>query len=207
MTAGAQQTMRRTMEKFSNSTRFALACNHSTKIIEPIQSRCAILRYTRLTDEQITQRLLDVVEAEKIVYDNKGLEAVVFTAEGDMRQALNNLQATATGFGNISTDNVFKVCDQPHPVTIQAMVQACIDCNVELAIQTIVNLSKDGYAPVDVISTLFRVVKAFDMNEALKLKFIKEIGQFHMYCVSGMSSLVQLTGMVASLCVVASESR
>ena len=88
MTAGAQQTMRRTMEKFSNSTRFALACNHSTKIIEPIQSRCAILRFTRLSDEQITRRLLDVIDAEKVLYTNEGLEALIFTAEGDMRQVI-----------------------------------------------------------------------------------------------------------------------
>ena len=125
MTAGAQQTMRRTMEKFSNSTRFALACNHSTKIIEPIQSRCAILRFTRLTDEQIVDRLLQVMKAEEVTYVQTGVEALVFTAEGDMRQALNNLQATHTGFGSVTTENVFKVCDQPHPVRVQNMIEQC----------------------------------------------------------------------------------
>ena len=58
--------VRRTMEIYSNTTRFALACNNSSKIIEPIQSRCAILRYTRLSDSQVLKRLMEVCEAEKL---------------------------------------------------------------------------------------------------------------------------------------------
>ena len=65
MTSGAQQALRRTMEIYSNTTRFALACNTSTKIIEPIQSRCAIVRYTRLSDMEVTSRLLHVMQVEK----------------------------------------------------------------------------------------------------------------------------------------------
>ena len=65
MTAGAQQALRRTMEIFSNTTRFCLACNMSNKIIEPIQSRCAILRYAKLRDQEILKRLLEICEMEK----------------------------------------------------------------------------------------------------------------------------------------------
>lgn len=92
MTAAAQQAMRRTMEIYSNTTRFVLACNQSEKIIEPIQSRCAIVRFTRLSDEQITARLKHVVDSEAVAYSPDGLAAIVFTADGDMRQAINNLQ-------------------------------------------------------------------------------------------------------------------
>lgn len=66
MTAGAQQALRRTMEIYSSTTRFALACNQSSKIIEPIQSRCAMLRYTKLTDKQVLQRLMEICDAEKV---------------------------------------------------------------------------------------------------------------------------------------------
>jgi replication factor C subunit 2/4 len=66
MTAGAQQALRRTMEIYSNTTRFCLACNMSNKIIEPIQSRCAILRYAKLADREILQRLLEICAEEKV---------------------------------------------------------------------------------------------------------------------------------------------
>ena len=74
------------MEIYSKTTRFALACNASDKIIEPIQSRCAVLRYSKLTDGQILARLQDVVEKERLSVSDDGLEAVIFTAQGDMRQ-------------------------------------------------------------------------------------------------------------------------
>jgi replication factor C subunit 2/4 len=75
MTSAAQQALRRTMEIYSNTTRFALACNVSSKIIEPIQSRCAILRYTRLGDEQVLKRLMDVIKAEGVRTPPRDLHA------------------------------------------------------------------------------------------------------------------------------------
>merc|ERR1719238_2403678 len=93
MTSSAQQALRRTMELYSNTTRFALACNISSKIIEPIQSRCAMLRYSKLSDAQVLAKVLEVCKAENIEHSDDGLEAIVFTAQGDMRQALNNLQS------------------------------------------------------------------------------------------------------------------
>ncbi|KAL9110502.1 MAG: hypothetical protein Q9187_008043, partial [Circinaria calcarea] len=121
MTPGAQQALRRTMEIHSSTTRFAFACNQSNKIIEPLQSRCAILRYARLTDAQVVHRLMQICTAEDIAYSDDGIAALVFSAEGDMRQAINNLQSTWAGFGFVSGDNVFKVVDSPHPVKVQAM--------------------------------------------------------------------------------------
>src|SRR6201999_4004273 len=135
MTSGAQQALRRTMEIYSNTTRFAFACNQSNKIIEPLQSRCAILRYAKLTDAQGVKRLLQIIEAEGVKYSDDGLAALVFSAEGDMRQAINNLQSTVAGFGFVSGDNVFKVVDSPHPIAIQAMIKACYEGKVDDALE------------------------------------------------------------------------
>ena len=123
MTSSAQQALRMIMTDYTTTTRFALACNDSSKIIEAIQSRCAILRFTRLSDSEILSRLLAVMEKENIPKDEKGLEALIFTAEGDMRNALNNLQATMAAFGNLSYDNVFSVCDEPHPDILKDVIQ------------------------------------------------------------------------------------
>lgn len=140
MTAGAQQALRRTMEIYSNTTRFAFACNQSNKIIEPLQSRCAILRYSRLTDEQIGKRLIQVTKAEKVDFSEDGLAALIFSAEGDMRQALNNLQSTYAGFGFVNGDNVFKVVDSPHPIKVQAMIKACWEGKIDQALDILKEL-------------------------------------------------------------------
>ncbi|KAK0735572.1 DNA replication factor C-like protein [Apiosordaria backusii] len=201
MTSGAQQALRRTMEIYSNTTRFAFACNQSNKIIEPLQSRCAILRYAKLTDEQVVKRLLQIIEAEGVKYSEDGLAALVFSAEGDMRQAINNLQSTWAGFGFVSGDNVFKVVDSPHPIKVQAMLKACYEGNVDSALDTLRELWELGYSSHDIISTMFRVTKTIEtLSEHSKLEFIKEIGFTHMKILEGVQTLLQLSGCVVRLC-------
>nr|XP_036858581.1 replication factor C subunit 2 isoform X4 [Manis javanica] len=200
MTDGAQQALRRTMEIYSKTTRFALACNASDKIIEPIQSRCAVLRYTKLTDAQVLARLMTIIEKEKVPHADDGLEAIIFTAQGDMRQALNNLQSTFSGFGFINSENVFKVCDEPHPLLVKEMIQHCVSANIDDAYKILAHLWHLGYSPEDIIGNIFRVCKTFQMAEYLKLEFIKEIGYTHMKIAEGVNSLLQMAGLLARLC-------
>lgn len=200
MTEAAQQALRRTMELYSNTTRFALACNSSEKIIEPIQSRCAMLRYSKLSDAQVLAKILDVCEREKIEYLDDGLEAIVFTAQGDMRQALNNLQSTKEGFGLVKAANVFKVCDEPHPLLVKDMLTHCTKGDLDQAYKVMSHLWRLGYSPEDIITNIFRVCKTHSMAEYLKLEFIKEIGFQHMKIVNGSTSLLQMAGLLARLC-------
>lgn len=200
MTAGAQQALRRTMEIYSNTTRFALACNQSNKIIEPIQSRCAILRYSRLTDQQVLQRLLNICKAEKVNYTDDGLAALIMTAEGDMRQAVNNLQSTVAGFGLVNGENVFRVADQPSPVAIHAMLTACQSGNIDVALEKLQGIWDLGFSAVDIVTNMFRVVKTMDsIPEFSRLEMLKEIGQTHMIILEGVQTLLQLSGLVCRL--------
>ncbi|KAI3357017.1 hypothetical protein L3Q82_003652 [Scortum barcoo] len=200
MTDGAQQALRRIMEIYSKTTRFALACNASDKIIEPIQSRCAVLRYSKLTDGQILARLQEVAEQERLSVSDDGLEAVIFTAQGDMRQALNNLQSTHSGFGYINSENVFKVCDEPHPLLVKSMLGHCVDGDIDQAYKVVEQLWALGYSPEDIIGNIFRVCKTYQMAEYLKLEFIKEIGYTHMRVSEGVNSLLQMAGLLGRLC-------
>lgn len=190
------------MELYSNSTRFCLACNISTKIIEAIQSRAAILRYSRLSNEQVLQCLLKVSQAEEISYTNDGLEAVLFTAEGDMRHALNTLQASfyLTKGGMVNQATVFKVCDQPHPKTVGEIIGACLTGDCVTAVRQMKALQQTGYSASDIIGTIFKVTKAHpDMPEGIKLEYLREIGFTHMRIADGVNSLLQLLGLVARL--------
>ncbi|KAK8200912.1 replication factor C subunit 4 [Zalaria obscura] len=219
MTSGAQQALRRTMEIYSGTTRFAFACNQSNKIIEPLQSRCAILRYARLTDAQIVKRLLQICKAESVEYSDDGIAALVFSAEGDMRQAINNLQSTHAGFGFVDGDNVFRVVDSPHPIKVQAMIKSCHECKIDEALDSLkelwwvlhrrrnlgdgpLTLNRDlGYSCHDIISTMFKVTKTIpSLSEHSKLEFIKEIGFTHMRILEGVQTYLQLSGCIAKLC-------
>mmetsp|Transcript_29661 Transcript_29661/g.43968 ORF Transcript_29661/g.43968 Transcript_29661/m.43968 type:complete len:355 (-) Transcript_29661:68-1132(-) len=202
MTSAAQQALRRTMEIYSSTTRFALACNISTKIIEPIQSRAAILRFGRLSDEQVLTRIKHVCTEESVTWTDDGLEAIIFTAEGDMRNALNNLQATCSGFEKVvNQNNVFKVCDQPHPTTVRGIIDACISGNTNIAVDKMIALYGTGYSCSDIIGTVFKVTKShLGIGEATKLEFLKEIGFTHMRIADGVNSLLQLLGLVGRLC-------
>ena len=201
MTSGAQQALRRTMEIYSNSTRFAFACNQANKIIEPLQSRCAILRYARLSDAQVVVRLMQIVKAEGVEYSDEGIAALVFSAEGDMRQAINNLQSTWSGFGFVGGEQVFRVVDSPHPVKVQGMLRACWDGDVDGAMEVLMELWGLGYSSHDVVSTMFKVAKTMPgLSEHARLEFTREIGFLHMRILEGLQTLLQLSGGVARLC-------
>jgi len=202
MTEAAQQALRRTMELYSSTTRFALACNSSEKIIEPIQSRCAMLRYSKLSDAQVLAKVIQVCKQENVDHSDDGLEAVVFTAQGDMRQALNNLQSTHEGFGFVKSENVFKVCDEPHPLLIKDMLDNCFKSDIDKSYKIMAHLWKLGYSSEDIVTSIFRVCKTHNLPEFVKLEFIKEIGLTHLALVQGTQSLLQMSGLLGRLCQV-----
>lgn len=203
------------MEIYSNTTRFAFICNQSNKIIEPIQSRCAILRYSKLSDQQILKRLLEICKSENVKYSDDGLSALIFSAEGDMRQAVNNLQSTVMGFGFVKGENVFKVVDLPSPGAIKSIINNCKKGDINLALETLKDLWNMGYSALDIITTFFKVVKMMDeLPEYTRLEYIKvtsiykqsilytciqEIGTTHMIILEGVQTPLQLYGLVARL--------
>lgn len=202
MTAGAQQALRRTMELYSNTTRFALACNLSGQIIEPIQSRCAVVRFQRLSPEQVAAQVKKVLDAEKAEYDQSGVDAAVFTADGDMRIALNNIQSTLNGFGVVNAENLNKVCDQPHPGIAREFLALCAKQDIDAAVAKISILIDQGYSANDIIQTIFRVARTMDFGEDVKLNVLRQVGLVHMRMADGIATPLQILGLAARLCAI-----
>ena len=127
MTSSAQGSMRVTISDYSNTTRFVLACNDSSKIIEAIQSRCTVLRFGKLSSEEIKERLKYVLECENAKYTEEGLKAIIDTCNGDMRYALNNAQSCVVGFEEINEENIYKIVELPRPKEIEKIYNFCFE--------------------------------------------------------------------------------
>ena len=178
MTVGSQQALRRIMEMFSGTTRFALACNISAKVIEPIQSRCAIMRYNRISDEEMSQCIHRVSKKEGIQVTDDCVHAVVYTAEGDVRRALNVLQSLSTFDEVLTAETVYKIADVPHPETIEQALTMAINGDVNSAIAPIYHLYEQGYAPQDISLTILRVIKVMALPDPSKRPLLaKKVAQ------------------------------
>lgn len=197
MTEAAQQALRRIIEIYSKTTRFAFACNIFDKIIEPIQSRCAVVRFNRLNEVQLRDKMLSICKEMNVKYDDKGIDAIIYTAQGDMRQAINNLQSTHDGFSEITEENVFKVCDEPPPIVIQKIIECCMKRKLDDAESALSNLYILGYCTEDIVSSMFRVVKSYNMPEYTKLEYLKQIGVAQIRIVQGVNSMLQMKGLIS----------
>ncbi|KAI0989795.1 hypothetical protein GJ496_009519 [Pomphorhynchus laevis] len=207
MTEGAQQALRRVMEIYSITTRFVLACNRSDKIIEPIQSRCAMVRFSKPNDDQIKTRLKEIAAIEKVSYVENGLDAVIFTCQGDLRQAVNNLQSTWTGYGHVDGETVFKVCDEPHPLMVREMIKSCLQRDIDNAYSVLLHLWSAGYSCEDILSTIYRVTSRYaaessepPMSELTRIEYLKNIGLVHVRVTHGLSTLLQMSGLLSGFC-------
>ncbi|KAK6052551.1 replication factor [Cooperia oncophora] len=122
-----------------------------------------------------------------------------------MRQALNNLQCTVSAYDFVSAENVLKVCDEPHPQLMANMLTFCGEQKFREAAQIVHDFYRMGYSPEDIISNMFRVSKTVSLPEFVKMEFMKEIGLCHMRISEGLSSLLQLSGLVARLCAIQAQ--
>ncbi|MDO5850510.1 MAG: replication factor C small subunit [Methanobacteriaceae archaeon] len=122
MTKDAQHALRREMEMYTKTASFILSCNYSSKIIDPIQSRCAIFRFAPLKGEEIVERLKFIAENEGYDYDDKAIETIVYFSEGDMRKSVNMLQSAASSGEKITEDAVYGVVSKAKPQEIKNMI-------------------------------------------------------------------------------------
>lgn len=200
LTNDAQSALRRTMEQFSDNTRFILSCNYSSKIIDPIQSRCAVFRFSPLGDDAIADQTRDIAKAEGIELTEDGLDALVYAAGGDMRRAINSLQAAATTGEVVDEEAVYMITSTARPEDIETMVRDAIDGEFTAARKQLETLIVDtGMAGGDIIDQLHRSVWDFDLDERAAVRLMERIGEADYRISEGANEQVQLEALLASL--------
>jgi len=203
MTKQVQHSLRSIMDKYYKTTRFILICNTLSNIIESIQSRCMIVKFSKLTNIEIRERLNVIIEAENIEYTDDGIDAICLCSRGDMRIVLNNLQSVNISFGKITAENVYKVVDIPHPTIITNLLNMCLKNDIIGSINLLCDIHQCGYTPIDIIETLFQICSNTEIllnKNKKKIEYIKIISNTHILIADGLDTFNQLVGCIAQLC-------
>ena len=201
MTADAQQALRRLMELYSANTRFILAANYPSKIIDPIQSRCAFFRFTPLSKEDVVARLKYIADNEKVQYDEDALEAIYDISEGDMRKAINVLQ-TASSLGKVTVDSVYKVVGMARPKDIKEMMETALKGDFTGARGLLRKVMIEyGLSGEDVVRQIHRELFSNDLKipEELRVMIADYLGEIHYRIVEGSDDDIQLSAFLAWL--------
>ena len=200
LTNDAQSALRRTMEQFSNNTRFILSCNYSSRIIDPIQSRCAVFRFSPLGDDAVAEQVRIIAEAEGIEVTDDGVDALVYAADGDMRKAINGLQAAAVLGETVDEEAVFAITSTARPEEIKEMVEMALAGEFTASRARLESLLVDsGIAGGDIIDQLHRSVWEFDLSEREAVRLMERVGEADYRITAGANEQVQLEALLASL--------
>ncbi len=199
LTPEAQQALRRTMEQFSGTTRFILAANYSSKLIEPIQSRCAVFRFRSLDPAEILPALERIAKAEKLKSEPAGLKAIAELAEGDLRRAINLLQATAATDG-ITADAVYETAARAKPNEVKALLETALAGDFPAARKALHQLLYvQGLAGQDLLRDIHRALFDLDLPEPAKVALLQAAGETEFRLTQGGSDDLQLEAFLAQL--------
>lgn len=197
MTSDAQTALRRIIEDTSKYCRFILVANNISKIIEPIQSRCAIFKFTSITEKDIIAHLKKIAKKEKIKADEKGLKLIYEYSEGDMRHAINLLQTVAS-LGQITEDNVKSSAGLTKTKDVEDVLKMAIDGNFERAREKMIELIKFyGMSESDFLKYLNAAIfknKIENMTE-----IIKSIAEYDYRLLIGSNPEIQLSALLATI--------
>ena len=208
LTSDAQSALRRTMEMYVLTTRFILGANYSSKIIEPIQSRCSVFRFTMLNDEEITDMANRIAEKEGLTFEDKALNALKYVSEGDMRKLINALQGSSLLSKKITEQNIFKYASRARPKEILEMMQLAVDKKFKESRKKLHELMIDyGLSGEDVLIQMFREIDNVKIDERSKAHIIDKIGEYNFRVVEGANEVIQLEACLAQLAIVTQDSK
>jgi len=199
LTSEAQNALRRTMEQYTGTCRFILSCNYSSKIIEPIQSRCAVFRFTRLTRESVKKYLEKILKAEGVKHDEAGLEAILYVSEGDMRRAINILQSAAA-LGAVNEDHVYSITTRARPEDIKTLLTLALSGKFLDARNLLDKLMLSvGLSGEDILLQMNREAMNVQADDKTKVKIIDLVGETNFTLVEGANERIQIEALLARL--------
>jgi len=199
-TAAAQQALRRTMEKYTQNTRFILICNYSNKIILPIQSRCSVFRFSTLSEQEIIDRINLIAEKENLKIRKDGVDALVYVCNGDLRRAVNYLQASATLGQEITEDIVYRITGKINPQEIQLLLKAALSREFMVAkrkLDELVNLY--GLSGRNIVRQAHQEVFNLSIDERQKLDILKILAEIEFRLSQGATEEIQLNALLSKL--------
>ncbi len=199
LTSDAQNAMRRTMENYTKSCRFILSCNYSSKIIEPLQSRCSVFRFRRVSKEDIEKKLKDILEKESIEYTQNGLDAILYVSEGDIRYSINLLQSAAT-LGRVDEDSVYSIASRARPEDIRILLNLALQ-NKFLDARNLLDrlLITYGMSGEDILLQMNREAMNLEVEDETKIGIIDLVGDTNFALIEGANERIQLEALLARI--------
>ncbi|MDP3565162.1 MAG: replication factor C small subunit [Methanoregula sp.] len=207
LTTDAQAALRRTMETYAQTCRFILSCNYSSKIIDPIQSRCAIYRFKPLGADAIKEEVRRIAGKEGLTITPGAMDAMVYIAQGDMRKAINALQGGAIMSTTIDEKMVYAITSTARPDEINELLGLSLAGDFDGA-ESLLNqlLHERGIAPNELINQCYRALVKRDMNRNLKVQLIDHIGETDFRLSEGANSDIQLEALIARFVLTAQKN-
>ena len=200
MTRPAQTALRRIMETSSRTSRFILICNYSNKIIEPIQSRCAILRFSKLEKPAMIEHIKNIAQKENLKLSPDVAEKIIEYSDGDLRYAINALQtAAAYGDGEITQKTVLQVVGEANPKQIQLMLTKALNGNFTEARKMMYDLmGQYGFSGSEIVRQMQReIMKVSYLSDSQKAELTNIIGEYDFRLTQGANSDIQLSALLA----------
>ncbi|MEM4181720.1 MAG: replication factor C small subunit [Candidatus Pacearchaeota archaeon] len=199
LTREAQQALRRTMENFTNTCRFILSCNYSSKIIDPIQSRCVVFRFQLLEKKDIKKRVDLICSSEGLTITPEAFDSLYEYSEGDCRRIINLLQATASISPNITPDLINTIVSQAKPSDVRIVLDYCLAGDFENARKKLLDIMlKDSVSGTDIIKAIQKEIWNLKIDEELKVRLTEKTGEIEFRLVEGSDEFIQLEALLAS---------
>ena len=202
LTGAAQAALRRTMEKYSRTCRFVMSCNFSSKIIDPIQSRCAVFRFRPLKAEDVERYLKFVAVKEELNIDKEAYESLTYLAQGDLRRAINGLQMAAAANVDITPDVVYQAVAAARPEEVKEALEMSLNNNFAGARERLDTLQITyGLAGEDVLRQMHRTVRDLEVPDTIKVQMIEKLAEADFRLSEGANARIQIEAVIANFAV------